>query len=78
MIAERMILTLTLDPVVEYLFPVPGLQLGRAYRPESMHTAIFGAALNVARVDPSACEALAARLEVVEVEPRRSERRVQV
>jgi 1-phosphofructokinase len=44
-----MILTLTLDPMVEHLMPVPGLELGRAYRPESIITTTSGRALNVAR-----------------------------
>jgi len=44
-----MILTLTLDPMVEQLFPVPGLELGRAYRPATSLTTTSGTALNVAR-----------------------------
>lgn len=44
-----MILTLSLDPMVEYLFPVKGLEMGRAYRPESMLTSVSARALNVAR-----------------------------
>ena len=44
-----MILTLSLDPMVEHLYPVPGLELGRAYRPESLITAASGRGLNVAR-----------------------------
>jgi fructose-1-phosphate kinase PfkB-like protein len=35
--------------MVEQLFPVPGLEMGRAYRPSSAHTAVTGHALNVAR-----------------------------
>lgn len=44
-----MILTLTLDPMVEQLFPVSGLELGRAYRPDSVLTVATGRGLNVAR-----------------------------
>ncbi len=44
-----MILTVTLDPLVEHCFPVKDLQHGRAYRPPSVHTTCSGRALNVAR-----------------------------
>lgn len=44
-----MIITVTPNPMVEHLFPVPGLRPGGAFRPEGGRTIATGRGLNVAR-----------------------------
>ncbi|MFH1464341.1 MAG: PfkB family carbohydrate kinase [Pseudomonadota bacterium] len=44
-----MILTLSLDPAVEHLFPVPTLEPGRVYRTDKAFTTVSSRGINLAR-----------------------------
>ena len=44
-----MIITVTINPMVEHFFPVSGLAVGRAFRPAESYTFATGKPLNVAR-----------------------------